>query len=130
MTNANKCDVCGKPKCGTPLPHHGHWSGSSDACHGHAAPAATGEAATGIGCKRYDIRGQLRATSNPWNDYEEFNLLPVENGKAYLAADVDRRWAENEDAHRLEIAALRFDLSRLRENFELAICNLNRKGPK
>jgi len=83
-----------------------------------------------------------------------------------LAADVDRRWAENEDAHRLElaavtlerdryletvnacysfqreqvaalaakdeeIAALRYDLSRLRENFELAIRNLNhRKEPK
>jgi len=45
---------------------------------------------------RYDIVSQLRATSNPWNDYDEYDLRVKTGGRAYLAADVDKLLAEKE----------------------------------
>jgi len=44
MTNANKCDVCGKPKCDVSREtNECDFSEDGSFCHGHAAPAATGE---------------------------------------------------------------------------------------
>jgi len=168
MTNANKCDVCGKPKCDVSREtNECDFSEDGSFCHGHAAPAATGASTCNrcgrIRCSSYGItpdrcvakrmgvrdatchsaddcaawmrkQAQPAATSETaaWSaaikarknakrllkqrDELRVKLAEQEREHAtYLAADVDRRWAENEDAHRLELAAVTLERDRYLE---------------
>lgn len=84
------CPTCKKPKCSN-RKGYGRCTPSfpetDPVCHGHAEPPAEAT------LTRYDIVMIDKATSNPWNDYQYADLRPVPDGQAYLAADVDARFA-------------------------------------
>lgn len=127
MTTDDKCEICRKPKCRQSEDGH-RWPEMlnpdycrASMCHGHAAnpttPAVTQTSGDGIGLTRYEIRGSLRATSNPWNDYEEFDLRPQADGRAYLVTDVDRRYAEMKAEHAAALAAKDERIVEMEESF-------------